>query len=504
LLDKDRKLLTARHADRHRIRWISLKMPGHTRVNDFKMQITHSAGLAGLVRLAGVVLGVFAVFMSPVSASAEGVLTPAVASEDGCLPIEMPRADVLFAASRKVFAHYFNRFPLSLDNKEAGVDYYATEYLNPHGEHDKWLAEGGVVRSRPLPVPPWQNSTFIVENLKREIRLAISRGITGFTFDILALEDLRPGSFLPNMLRAASEVDSRFQIVLMPDMASLGPNTDKVIEIVKAMYNQPSLFHLPDGRLVVSPFLSESVPASAWESTMSQLARDHLKVAFVPTFLSPKYIATYSGPSDGFGTFGTPLPMQKAVIKLGTVFAHAEAKLFMAGISGQGYRPKEYRYWEAEGSLAYRNSWLGAIEASADWVQLTTWNDFSEATQILPHTDLEDASGTGYFNLTGYYASWFLTGKAPSITHDVLYYFYRKQPIDAAALKAGNRVKNAVFWQPGKDIIEVVGFLTAPGALVISIGVRSTGKASVAECSHSPCRLAKVSPVSRCCAETKS
>jgi hypothetical protein len=454
------------------IRRIYLEMATPRKI-DFKVQITPPAGS---VRLAGLALCAFVMCASAPVVSAEGVLTPSAASEDACLPIEMPPTDVLFSSSRKVFAHYFNRFPLSFDNRESGVDYYATQYLNPHGESDKWLAEGGFLRSRPLPVPRVESPSFAVENLKREVRLAISRGITGFTFDILAPDDLRPGSYLPNMLKAASEVDSRFQIVLMPDMASLGPDPSQVIAIVKAMYHEPSLFHLPDGRLVIAPFLSESVPPSAWENMMSQLAKDDFKVAFVPTFLSPKYLATYGSPSDGFGTFGTPLPMQKAIIKLGTVVAHAEAKPFMAGIGSQGYRPKEYHYWEAQGSLAYRSSWLGAIEADADWVQLTTWNDFSESTQILPYTDLEGASGTGYFNLTGYYASWFLTGKAPLITHDVLYYFYRKQPISAAAPKAGDQVKNAVFWQPGKDIIEVVGFLTAPGTLAISIGGKDYSK----------------------------
>ena len=142
----------------------------------------------------------------------------------------------------------------------------------------------------------------------------------------------------------------------------------------------------------------------------------------------------------------------------------------MAGISGQGYRPKEYRYWEAQGSLAYRNSWLGAIEGGADWIQLTTWNDFSESTQVLPYTDRSGSSGTGYFNLTGFYASWFLTGKEPLITHDVLYYFYRRHSVRATAPRAGDQVKNAVFWQPGQDIIEVVGFLKTSGTLAISIG----------------------------------
>jgi hypothetical protein len=277
------------------------------------------------------------------------------------------------------------------------------------------------------------------------------------------------------MLKAVSEVDRRFQIVLMPDMAALGPDPSVLIEMIKTLYKEPGLLHLPDGRLVIAPFLSEAAPPEAWEILRSRLASDGLKIAFVPTFLSIKHIVRYSAVADGFGTFGTPLPLEGYAIKAGTALAHAEGKIFMAGISGQGYRPKEYRYWEARGSLAYRNSWLGAIKGGADWIQLTTWNDFSESTQVAPYTDGNGSSGTGYFNPTGFYASWFLTGKAPSITHDVLYYFYRRHSINANAARAGTQTKNAVFWQPGKDIIELVGFLKAPGTLAISIdGARRT------------------------------
>ncbi|WP_167559011.1 glycoside hydrolase family 71 protein [Bradyrhizobium canariense] len=432
--------------------------------------------LLALTGCQGLAVAICLTFAAADARAADAALTPSAPSADACLPIDMPDRDSLFSAPKKVFAHYFNRFPLSLDNKEASVDYYATEYLNPEGERGKWRAEGGFLRSRPFPVPVGPNSEYVIENLKREIRLALSRGITGFTFDILALGDIQPGSYLPNMLKAASEVDPRFQIVLMPDMASLGPNTDNLITIIKTLYDQPGLLHFSDGRLVIAPFLSESVSPEAWGALKSQLAQDELKIAFVPTFLNQKYIAKYKAVSDGFGTFGTPLPREGATIKTGALAAHAEGKLFMAGISGQGYRPKEYRYWEAQGSLAYRNSWLGAIGGGADWIQLTTWNDFSESTQVLPYTDRSGSSGTGYFNLTGFYASWFLTGKAPSITHDVLYYFYRRQSLGATAPKAGQQVKNAVFWPFGRDIIEVLGFLKTPGTLEISIGDKNYTK----------------------------
>src|SRR5262249_23218491 len=54
--------------------------------------------------------------------------------------------------------------------------------------------------------------------------------------------------------------------------------------------------------------------------------------------------------------------------------------------------------------------------------------------------------------------------------------FYRRQAVSAKGRNAAEQVKNAVFWQPGKDIIEVVGFLKAPGTLVISIDGKTYSK----------------------------
>lgn len=392
--------------------------------------------------------------------------------QNPCLPISMPPKDVIFSSQKKVFAHYFSRFPLSIDNKVWINDYYSQGYLNENGEKNKWLANGGYLRSRPLPVPPSSKSTYIIENLKKEIKLAISRGISGFTFDILSLKDIESGSYLPNMLHAASDVDPRFKIVLMPDMSALKGDTDSIITIVKTLYDNPELYRLPDGRLVVAPFLSESVKPSEWILLKEKLNKEGFNVALVLTFLSlgDNYIRDYKDASDGLGTFGTPLPSQGDSISSASTKAHNVGKLFMAGISGQGYRPKNYSYWESEGSLAYRKSWEGAINGGADFIQLTTWNDFSESTQILPYTDLSGSSGTGFFNLTGYYASWFITGQEPHITHDVLYYFYRKQPVAAIASKAGKQVVSSPSFVPGKNLIELVGFLKESGTLVVSIG----------------------------------
>jgi hypothetical protein len=73
--------------------------------------------------------------------------------------------------------------------------------------------------------------------------------------------------------------------------------------------------------------------------------------------------------------------------------------------------------------------------------------------------------------LNAYYASWFLTGTAPTINEDVLFYFYRREPTNAAA-PAQTQQTTVVLagGGPARDNIELLGFLTAPGKLKITIG----------------------------------
>lgn len=392
-------------------------------------------------------------------------------AQDACLPFSMPPKDTILSSNKMVLAHYFNRLPLSIDNRPAAWDYYTKQYLNPYGENNKWRDNGGYLRTRPLRVLP-KAGNYQAENLKKEIELAIARGINGFTFNILSLEDLEDGSYLDNILTAASNIDPRFKIVLMPDMSAFKGNTDKVKQVIKKTYHKKGVYHFPDGRLVIAPFLSEAVPYDKWETIQKELKREGFNVAFIFTFLSAKqnYVERYLPISAGIGTFGTPLPnMGKHQIDaINQTMRHN--KLYLAGISPQGYRPKSYIFWESQGSFAYRETWKDIIQSNANGVQLTTWNDFSETTQIAPYTDRYNSSGTGFYNLTGYYASWFLTGNQPEITHDVLYYFYRKQSISTLSPKAGEKTKSSHPHLSGNDKIELLGFLTDPATLKIKIG----------------------------------
>jgi hypothetical protein len=392
----------------------------------------------------------------------------------------MPSASTLFGSSKKVFAHYFYPFPLSIDDADANVDYYNRNYLSPNGESNKWLAQGGYIRQRPLPVTPGASSTYAVDNMEKEVEMAISAGITGFTIDVLNPDEADAGSQLQNIMTAAAAVDSRFKIVVMPDMSALGASAAAVESIIESVASNPAAYRLGDGRLVVTAFDASIGSVSFWQGVFSDLATAGIDVAFVPTFLGWEgYAASYSPISYGLADWGTATPSASAASESWPAAAHAYKEIFMMPVGPEQYRPKDFLFWEAGNSLAFRNAWTSAIAGGADWVQLVTWSDFSESSEIEPYTDATLAAdiGTGFYDLDAYYASWFLTGEAPVITHDVLYYFYRREPAGAAA-PAQAQATTVVLagGGPAEDDIELLAFLTAPGTLEITIGAQTSKK----------------------------
>ena len=385
----------------------------------------------------------------------------------------MPSADALFNASKKVFAHYFHPFPVSIDNTASAKDYYNTQYLSIRGESDKWAKQGGYLRQRPLGVPVSTSANWSQLNMESEVRAAIARGITGFTFDVLGVNDATDSNgTLRLMLAAAHAVDSRFKIVVMPDLSTLGSDSNAVVSIIASAASSPAAYRLSDGRMVVSAFDAALNSAAWWQSVISRLNAQGIQIAFVPTFVAwPAVPAAYAPFSYGFADWGTATVTASNGMQGDPKSIHSTyGKIFMMPVDPQQYRPKDFLFWEAGNSATYRDAWTGSIQGDADWVQLVTWNDFSESSAISPSTDatLQRSIGTGYYNLTGYYAAWFLTGQQPQITHDVLYYFYRREATTAAGPAQSQH--DTIATGAAQNDIELLAFLTSPGVLKITIG----------------------------------
>jgi hypothetical protein len=406
---------------------------------------------------------------SPTSSGAPG-------NSESCLAFAMPDPAALFNSQKKVFAHYFYPFPLTVGNKAASDDYYNANYLRPDGESGKWRAQGGYLRQRPLPVEPGPAASFAQTNMQREIRLAIARGITGFTIDVMSGKEASDSSsHLHMLLGAAQAVDPRFKILVMPDISALKDDATSVTQIIAVAAASPSAYRLPDGRLAVTAFNAGLNPPAWWSSVFAQLKSQGINVAFVPTFLGwGKQADAFAAISHGFSDWGAATASSSAGSKHDVETAHAKyGKIYMLPVDPQQYRPKGSIYWEAGNSSAFRNSWQSAIDGNADWVQIVTWSDFSESSEIEPYTDatLRRDIGTGYYDLNAYYASWFLTGKPPAITHDVLYYFYRREPTNAAS--PSQQMPNKIVNGSPDDNIEMLAFLTAPGVLKITVNGHS-------------------------------
>jgi hypothetical protein len=392
---------------------------------------------------------------------------------DACVAQTLPPTHTLFGTSKKVFAHYFFPFPVSIDNAAPASDYYNTQYLTKNGESNKWLAHGGYLRQRPLGRTATANAAWLQLNMEAEIRAAMARGITGFAFDVMSVaETTGSNSPLQRLLAAALAVDSRFKIMVMPDMTVLQGNSSAVVQIIASVASSATAYRLSDGRLVSSAFDAGLNSAAWWTSVLSQLNAKGINVAFVPVFLGWQGNAEAFAPiSYGISDWGTATAASAGALQADPdILRGTYGNIFMMPINPQQYRPKDFTYWEAGNSAAFRNGWMSAINGDADWVQLVTWNDFSESSQISPYTDatLRGDIGTGYYDMNAFYAAWFLTGQKPTITHDVLYYFYRREPGTAAG-PAQSQLDTNVTHTAENDI-ELVAFLTAPGTLKITIG----------------------------------
>ncbi|MDR1609989.1 MAG: T9SS type A sorting domain-containing protein [Candidatus Symbiothrix sp.] len=385
---------------------------------------------------------------------------------DTPFPFDKPSVESLRASEKLVFAHYFTPFPLSFDNKPSDNDYYQTAYLNVNGESGKHAAYGGYLRIRPLPQSPRPEINWRELNMEEEVRRAIAAGLDGFTCDLLS----HTGSHLDRtilLLEAANRVDEGFKIVLMPDMEVFEDKTTEMTELVKSLSAYPAAYRLNDGRLVVSPYNAHNKSAAWWTNWLDEMKEAGIEVAFVPLFQGWKnYAASFAPISYGMSDWGSRSPKAQASWINVPAEAKAYGPLWMMPVAPQDMRPRSTCYWETGNSEAIRVMWKNAIEGGADWVQLITWNDYSEHTVISPSTGINYS----FYDLTAYYTTWFKTGLQPEIKRDVLYYFHRKHSVTAEPSIQTTKFRLGSGSDTPKDRIELLAFLTEPGTVEIEIG----------------------------------
>ncbi|SAK65850.1 Glycosyl hydrolase family 71 [Caballeronia glebae] len=370
-----------------------------------------------------------------------------------------------------VFAHYFTPFPLSIDNLPARSDYYCTEYLTRSGEGSKYASVGGYLRDRPLPLTRYTTSVYKERALAVEILRARKIDLDGFGVDILQLNS---GTLWDDVMRVysvAQHVAPNFMILAEPDMASLdGVSVADMVAAIRVIAGQKNAFRLADGSLAIAPFYAENVSQNFWADVIRGAASAGVNVTLIPILLDPSKATDFRTITDSFSFWGVrtvPESIDKggwedqALTNLESFGAD-----IMTPVAPQDSRPKDSQFWEAQNSALFRAQWSQVTSRDPAYVQIVTWNDYSESTHVSPSVGTQYA----FYDLAAYYIEWAKTGNPPPIVRDSILYFHRRQIFspgrsstpEAAMVEEG--VGSVV------NDIEMVAFLTAPAVMRITAG----------------------------------
>lgn len=382
---------------------------------------------------------------------------------------QTPSSTVLRSSEKKVFAHYFTQFPISQDNEEGASDYYARHYLTPEGEGGKFRSSGGFILQRPLPRASIHASDWADRDMRTEITRAIQIGLDGFACDLLSTSGYH-WERAKRLLDAADAVDSQFKVLLMPDMEAEFRDSPMNLEnAIRVWWKHPSAMKTADGGLVVAAFNAQRQDAQWWSKLQNRMNAEGIPIALFPVFQGwDRYAREFSTISFGISDWGVRSPSANKTWATVPARAKAYGVKWMMPVSPQDIRPKNLMYWESRNSENYRVMWENAIYGGADWVQVISWNDYSEATEIAPST----GTASAFYELTAYYIAWFKTGAQPEIKRDAIYYFHRSHSVRARpdAAKQATHYRRFPSSDETSDDIEVVAFLVTPGDLRISVG----------------------------------
>jgi hypothetical protein len=134
-----------------------------------------------------------------------------------------------------------------------------------------------------------------------------------------------------------------------------------------------------------------------------------------------------------------------------------------------GGPPMEYA--NTFGAAKYIDLWISAIKLKAKFVDIQTWNDFSEDTAI----ECSNLDGNVLLHLTDFFSTWLRHASEPAIYYDRAMLLHPKQ-LSRAKLKVPNELVKNYFWRhktPIVDYLDCVLFLKEAAQVTVSIGTQS-------------------------------
>ena len=342
-----------------------------------------------------------------------------------------------------------------------------------------------------------------VADFQNEIRAAQAHGLDGFALNCGGWDKGGGTEYKPRCVKiyeAAKQLGTDFQLFVSMDYCC-GNYLDETRDAIETFRDHPNQFKI-GGRPVLSTYGGEGHEPKPAQEKIALVRR--LGGFFVPFFFATNYgdfndpnvvaeILRDYGAVDGYFFFGTAGSGDEITARNHRLCEawHGEGKVFMAAVTP--YYRSFGRLNETHGFTAMAQEWEGAIRDGADWIEITTWNDWNEKTYVAPFgtpSDTQLGGGTddgygpvnyahvAYLDASRYYIHWFKTGKKPRITQDRMFYFYRTEPKAAAGKQLSQKetqsgVKAISGVEGLEDSVFVTCFLAKPAQLTIHSGATS-------------------------------
>ncbi|PRP74647.1 hypothetical protein PROFUN_03569 [Planoprotostelium fungivorum] len=356
--------------------------------------------------------------------------------------------------------------------------------------------------NNPTPPPPNNSGKYVFAHymmgyaygsdqafFQKASQMAQGVGVDAFACNV-GKNDWQPDRF-QKFLDGAASVG--FKLFLSFDMNEIDNDVSVLDNYVNKFVDHPAYFRY-NGRPFVSTFAGQDKNLGiggsgndAWNKWKTQ------HVGGKNIFFCPNFFGDLAGNYNQYpvidclfswDAWGSSSSNGRDVPAINT--AHSQGKQYMTGVAPWFYchLPQWGKNWfwpqgTSQGdSNIYSTRWSQAIQSGSDFVEIITWNDYSESSYIAPltqevpdfaHAYVDGMDHGGWYGMTAYYANWFKTGQSQP-SKNSLYWSYRIHGRDQG--RNDQYPKPTLFWTPG-DCVGVHSIAANTGASVnVNIGGR--------------------------------
>ncbi|KAI4263102.1 MAG: hypothetical protein L6R42_001740 [Xanthoria sp. 1 TBL-2021] len=285
---------------------------------------------------------------------------------------------------------------------------------------------------------------------------------------------------LEKFYRTAEQLD--FSLFLSIDTTSV-KDKDMIIKLSNT-YASSSAQLKVDGSIVLSSFQTDP---PAWDWKTDVLDKINGPVLLLPGTLSDDATALFSNNIPGAGPFTWIHPYATAEQEHSTDVALATqrdrtGKLWMAGIAPWFFThlSLDKNWAQAQDDKIFVDRWSSLLTLQPDFIEIVTWNDWSESSYIGPPDSSAPGTTDAYWgsadhsafrSISKVFIKAFKAGQ-DSVTVDAadegVYMFYRRQPARSAGTSDSLPLPSDAGYL--KNEIFVVSLLSAPTEVTLVSG----------------------------------